>query len=76
MGFEDLANGYQSGSIFDNNTSSPFDSLNQMENYGELRENPNNYFNFKAQHLGEIGVIERMVGLVANREDMSFGDIS
>lgn len=68
MGFEDLANGY---SGYD----SPFDSLNA--NYGELQSNhPSNYFNFKAQHLGEIGVIERMVGLVANREDMSFGDIS
>lgn len=87
--FEDLANKHSGfgggsvfggGSIFDSGESifggSGFDSLNQMENYGELRDNPNNYFNFKAQHLGTIGVVERMAGLVANREDLSFGDIS
>lgn len=81
--FENLVN--QSGSIFgggNNNEdsifggSSAFDSLDLMSNYGELRENPNNYFNFRAQHLGTIGVVERMAGLVAHREDMSFGDIS
>lgn len=35
-----------------------------------------NYFNIKAQNLGNAGLLESKMGLIAKREDLNFGDIS
>lgn len=39
-------------------------------------QHTNAAFNMKGNNLGSIGVIDRMAGLVARREDMSFGDVT
>jgi hypothetical protein len=59
-------------------SKSVLDSVhNALSNTSELNNlNPNSYFNIKGRNLGEMGVLERMAGFVANREDLDFSSIS
>lgn len=59
-------------------SKSVLDSVhNALSNTSELNNlNQNSHFNIKGKNLGEMGVLERMAGFVANREDLDFSNIS
>ena len=50
--------------------------VNKLDNNDYDHKHVNSSFNMKANYQGSIGVIERMSGLVARREELSFGDVS
>jgi len=53
-----------------------YTEINKSDSNDYNNKHVNASFNMKANYQGSIGVIERMSGLVAKREELSFGDVS